>query len=237
MNMNKSLCKFVPLLFTICFLSGCIGFVIEKPNPISGKKSIPDMRHLTKAEIAHCKIMSDASADLGWNWYSRGDFVEAMSSFNMAWDFNPNNYEPYWGFGLIQGKRASSSKDPDFAKQYFKQSVKFLIKALALAPKEKRNVISLDLANAYIGSGAIDIHFNKQNKAEDHLKEAVKLVEKVLKTETGNGRAYYLMSISHAFLGKINIKELNLARDYASKAERFGYKLSNSYKKEIALYP
>ena len=65
----------------------------------------------------------------------------------------------------------------------------------------------------------------------------MELVEEVLKTETGNARAYYLMSTSHAFLGKINIKELNLAREYASKAELFGYKLSNSYKKEIVLSP
>ena len=67
------------------------------------------------------------------------------------------------------------------------------------------------------------------------MKKAVKLVEEVLKTETGNARAYYLMSTSHAFLGKINSKELHLARKYGSKAEQLGYKLSNSFKKEIGL--
>lgn len=227
------------IVFALCFfimqLTGCRWFIVEEPYPISGELPIPRTRQLTDAEKAHCDSLSDESAKLAWSVYGRNDFIQAMWRFNMAWELNPNNYQAYWGFGLIQGKRASKSKNPDFSRKYFKQSVRFLTKALELAPNEKKNFIKLDLANALIGSGAIELHFSKQLKAKKHLRKAIELLQQVVKVDMGNARAYYLLSTSHAFLGKINTKDLELAREYALKAEVFGYKISETYKKDIGI--
>ncbi len=53
---------------------------------------------------------------------SRGNFELAMKFYNQSWLLNPNNYQPYWGFGRVMAQR----EKPDEAIPHLEKSVQLI---------------------------------------------------------------------------------------------------------------
>lgn len=172
---------------------------------LCGCNHIPEPVFLTKEPAVNIDekriILSNQSAYDGWqclrDYHMRGgrifDLEMAMRFFNHCWSFNPNNYNAYWGIGIIQGERATLSKDEKEIETYMKQSVEFILKAKELnLPLNETNRLLLDLANAYNGQGHFNQLAGKKSAAIDSLMKSAELLDKVIKEEPENGRAYFL---------------------------------------------
>src|SRR5437773_459917 len=85
--------------------------------PMYGQPAIPRPELLKKADEDFIKnatagsgsreAASKASFSEGEKFMNKGNLDYAMRRFNQSWLLNPNNYQPYWGFGRVmvaQGK-------------------------------------------------------------------------------------------------------------------------------------
>src|SRR5262245_60710293 len=83
--------------------------------PMYGQPAIPRPERLKKTDEDFIK---EATAGFGTReaaskaWYAQGeeymqrrDFDFAMRRYNQSWLLNPNNYQPYWGFGRAMLER------------------------------------------------------------------------------------------------------------------------------------
>jgi tetratricopeptide (TPR) repeat protein len=106
-------------LIAVAALSGCVsmpgGSRIDN-IPMYGQPEIPRPEQLKRADE---EFISQASAigsrerasQIWWaqaeEFMQRDNFDYAMRRYNQSWLLNPNNYQPYWGFGRVmlqQGK-------------------------------------------------------------------------------------------------------------------------------------
>lgn len=106
-------------LFLALYLSGCATVPAEKRIdniPMYGQPGIPRPDVLKKADQ---DFIEQASSGFGGSrekaskaWYaeadrymSQGNLDYAMRRYNQSWLLNPNNYQPYWGFGRVSLER------------------------------------------------------------------------------------------------------------------------------------
>lgn len=220
---RKILCK--PLLFLTGFLlidcCGCIN--IEEPVFLTQK---PDWNVRLK-DITR----SDLAARDGWRclniYLKEGDLLKlesAMSYFNCCWRFNPNNYNSFWGIGIIRGIQATSEDHPDQVEIYLNQSVEFIQKAQTLHPPENEtDNISLDLINAYHGLAHFYAKAHPSLSAE-YFQKAEKLLNKVIEEEPTNGRAYFLKAVNLYYQGNVE-----KAREYVKKAQSNNFSVPDDF--------
>src|SRR5688572_21838395 len=117
--------------------------------PMYGQPAIARPEHLKKADEDFIK---EAVAGLGTRevaskaWHAQGEeYMQkrnldfAMRRYNQSWLLNPNNYQPYWGFGRVM---LESGK--------FEEAIQHLEKARELVddPHQKTAVL-VDLGTAY----------------------------------------------------------------------------------------
>ena len=117
--------------------------------PMYGQPTIPRPEHLKKADEDFIK---EAIAGLGTReaaskaWYAQGDeYMQkrdldlAMRRYNQSWLLNPNNYQPYWGFGRVMLERGK-----------FEDAIQHLEKAKDLVDDQYQKIALLvDLGTAY----------------------------------------------------------------------------------------
>lgn len=116
-------------------------------------------------------------ADLAWKALDSGDSNDAIKRFNQAWLYDKLSAEPYWGFGIVCGKRALEGEDTE---KNMLCSVDFLKQALKLSAENPR--ILVDLATSEYNLAG---YFQTKNKTEEmsiylsaalkHLKQAQQL--------------------------------------------------------------
>lgn len=117
--------------------------------PMYGQPAIPRPEHLKKADEDFIK---EAVAGLGTReaaskaWFAQGEeFLQkrnldfAMRRYNQAWLLNPNNYQPYWGFGRVMLERGK-----------FDEAIDHLERSKALVDDQHQKIALLvDLGTAY----------------------------------------------------------------------------------------
>ena len=117
--------------------------------PMYGQPAIPRPEHLKKADEDFIK---EAVAGLGTReaaskaWFAQGDeYMQkrnldfAMRRYNQSWLLNPNNYQPYWGFGRVMLERGK-----------FEEAIQHLEKAKDLVDDQYQKIALLvDLGTAY----------------------------------------------------------------------------------------
>jgi Tfp pilus assembly protein PilF len=79
--------------------------------PMYGQPTIPRPEALKKGDEEFIKqaavsLGSREAASKAWNtqaeeFMSKGDLDYAMRRYNQSWLLNPDNYQPYWGFGRV----------------------------------------------------------------------------------------------------------------------------------------
>jgi Flp pilus assembly protein TadD len=117
--------------------------------PMYGQPTIPRPDFLKKADEDFIKEASEGlgsreAASKAWyaqaeQFVAKGDLDFAMRRYNQSWLLNPNNYQPYWGFGRVMLQRGKV----DEAIQYLEKS-----KQLADDPFQKTALLA-DLGSAY----------------------------------------------------------------------------------------
>ena len=70
--------------------------------------------------------------DLGWGYFYRNQFDNAIKRFNQAWLLDSTNADVYWGFGNIMGMKGD-----------YNGSLPFFEKSIKLNPKNEKVYISL----------------------------------------------------------------------------------------------
>jgi len=117
--------------------------------PMYGQPAIPRPEHLKKADEDFIK---EAVAGLGTRekaskvWFAQGDeYMQkrnldfAMRRYNQSWLLNPNNYQPYWGFGRVMLERGK-----------FEEAIQHLERAKDLVDDQYQKIALLvDLGTAY----------------------------------------------------------------------------------------
>lgn len=106
----------------------------------------------------------------GWFYLEQGEAAISMQRFNQSWLLNPNNYMPYWGFGVLlkrQGKAA--------------EGVPYFDKALSLIDGQHsdRPRLLADAAMAYADLGH-SLATTDKSKSVQYFKKANSLAKETL---------------------------------------------------------
>lgn len=188
--------KLFSLRVALLFIGGCISH--DLPLMFEGNPYIPQER----GENIKFNKLSQESAESGWKnihlYYLTYDtfyLKKAAEMFNYCWRWNPNNYNAYWGWGIIAGIQAERLQDPTKIKKQLDQAINLLQEAKQHDfPREERN--NLDLAKTYNDIASFYLSIGKEGKTIFVLEQSQKLVDQVLKIDFYNGRAYFLLSVN-----------------------------------------
>jgi tetratricopeptide (TPR) repeat protein len=121
----------------------------------------------------------------GWRLLSKSDAANAMRRFNQSWLLNPNNYQPYWGFGAL----LFAQRKPFEATTHYEKAL-----SLINEESEKPRLLS-DAARAYSMQGFIA---TDKMKSEEFFGRANSLFAEAIKLDPqyGNAYRYWAMSLS-----------------------------------------
>jgi Flp pilus assembly protein TadD len=140
---------------------------IEKSAAL--KKADDDFIKAVVGTAGSREEVSRGFAGEGWRHLGNGDAANAMRRFNQSWLLNPNNYQPYWGFGAL----LLAQRKPSEAATHFEKAL-----SLINEESEKPRLLS-DASRAYSAQGAFaadkmmaEVFFGKANSLLD---EATKL--------------------------------------------------------------
>ena len=75
------------------------------PRPDFLKKADEDFIKQAATEFSSREIASKAWWAQAEKFMSEGNLDYAMRRYNQSWLLNPDNYQPYWGFGRVMGQR------------------------------------------------------------------------------------------------------------------------------------
>ena len=121
------------MLLLVLYLSGCATGPAENRIdniPMYGQPGIPRPDAFKKADEDFIK---QATSTLGVSreaastaWYTeanefikKGNLDYAMRRYNQSWLLNPDNYQPYWGFGRVMSQRGKREE----AIQYLEKAI------------------------------------------------------------------------------------------------------------------
>lgn len=191
----------------------------------------------TAAEKVRFETLSNDNAKLGWHdifegYYKSRDISDLKSAamfFNYSWQWNPDNYNAYWGWGIIRGLQAELAPDPQTVEIRLNESIGFLqqTKDCALPDGEADN-LDLDLANAYNSLGSFYLGQHRPQAAAAVLNDAKTILESILGRRPNHGRACYLLAANC-----LSRRDLAGAKLNAQNAVRNGFKIPESFLKEI----
>lgn len=113
-------------------------------------------------EFATRKEAGDFFNKMAWQYLSEGDKGTATYRFNLAWLLNPENFDIYWGLGVIE-----------FQSGNYSNAIDLMNKGLALSDG-KNYVFMTDLATVYIKKALGNPHSVIENgKARELLNKAI----------------------------------------------------------------
>lgn len=228
------------LFFIGCVLSAILSFCgcmkWEEPTMLDKNyKDTPFRAANREKNRAKDIISSQQCAQSGWYYlheYKRHKWTSSLKNagrlFNYCWFFDPENYNSYWGWGIVMEERASLVNE--------KEAEKFLISSLDLfqlasqkeIPPAEKNNFYMDWANAYNGVGAFFAQNDDTAKSLSALNKGKILLLDVLKKEPTNGRAYFLLSVNFYYR-----KNYRMAEKNADKAIKYNFKIPEKYLREL----
>ncbi len=151
--MRKRLLLPSALVVFVCSLTGACGSVPPEQRidnvPMYGQPAVPRPDFLKRADE---NFIRDATAGVGsrekasqlWaakakEHFKSGDFYNAMRRYNQSWLLDPNNHQPYWGFGQLMLVRSR-----------YDEAIEYFEKAKSLIHDDYQKVALLaDTAMAY----------------------------------------------------------------------------------------
>lgn len=153
----------------------------------------------------------------------------AAKYFNACWKYDPDNYNAYWGWGIIRGEQATGFVSKDTCEKLLIQSVEFLNLALQKnIPEEEIPNLKMDLANVYNGLGAFYHSNGSPEQAKQQLINGQRILEEIINGFPDNGRAYFLSAVNAYYQNNI-IK----AKEYSAKAQDLKFPIDPNFLKEL----
>lgn len=115
-------------------------------------------------EFANRKEAGNFFNKMAWQYLSEGDKNTATYRFNLAWLLNPENFDIYWGLGVIE-----------FQSGNYSNAIDLMNKGLELSDG-KNYVFMTDLATIYIKKALGNTHsIIESSKAKELLNNAIKI--------------------------------------------------------------
>lgn len=139
--------------------------------------------------------------------------VEAAESFNNAWQYNTDNYEVYWGWGVITGIKAEDRLFVWERIRGLKVSRELLEKAVNCSQEPDEQLL-LDLANAMTMLGASYISNGESQLAEENLNASRVILDKIAIQTTPSPRVWGLLAYNAFYRC-----DYELSRKYVNEAE------------------
>jgi len=208
--------KILSTLVLLQFLLIGVCFAEDRPS-----NELPMYGGADKSHIEPDKKSSKGVAQLGWQYFAKGDYDTAIKRFNQAWMFDHDNIDALWGFGLIMGQRATQ-EEPE---KNFKESIRCLNLALSLTPKNGRLIADLAYSHTLLGS-----YLKSENKeANKEFSKAKELFEKAIVFEPEFPMIYANWSILEFY--KENYPR---ARELLNQAIQLGYQPSPDFMQELS---
>lgn len=115
--------------------------------------------------------------DRGWEYLNEGQVDTAVYRFNLAWLLNPDNYNTYWAFGLVEQSKGNS-----------REAIGMLDRALKYQPNN--SLLLSDIGAAYLQQYTTD-------KKKKNLKQATAFLDRALKADQNN--AFALTGLSRVY--------------------------------------
>ena len=185
-----------------------------------------------KKDPKRFKKNSILCASSGWSdlylykTYGNTYYLEqSAKNFNDCWKYDPENYNSYWGWGIVIAEARACGRTSErllTALKLFKMA-----KAKGIPAEEQAN-FDLDLANLYNGLGAYSILSGKSSAAAEYLKLSRDLLLPLLKENTSLGRASFLMSVNYFFRN-----DFRQAEKFIQKAAEAKFPIPESYQKDL----
>ena len=169
---------------------------------------------------------SAAYAEKGWsdlNLYRTNQYSTnldyAKFEFDCCWHYDRDNYNAFWGWGIIRTEEAKRESDPEKIEQRLLDAVHYLEKTAKMSslPNSEQTNLRLDLSNALNGLGSFYLQAEKTDSARMYLEESFFMLETMLKSEPENCRIYEMLAFNAYYR-----KQYELARTYWTKAESLG---------------
>ncbi len=128
---------FICLIFcTVLLLTSCVTISNDQRIdnfPMYGQPEIPRPEHMKELDEAFIKKAaagfggdrkeaSKAWAAVAHEFISKDNLHYAMRRYNQSWLLNPDNYQPYWGFGRILLARGKADNSFDESIKYFEKA-------------------------------------------------------------------------------------------------------------------
>ena len=115
-------------------------------------------------EFASRKEAGDFFNKMAWQYLSEGDKSTATYRFNLAWLLSPQNFDTYWGLGVIE-----------FQNGNYTSAIELMDQGLGLS--DGRNYVFMtDLATVYIKKALGNTHgIIESSKAKELLSEATRI--------------------------------------------------------------
>jgi Tfp pilus assembly protein PilF len=157
----------------------------------------------TKAANGDINIATKHMIAKGWDAIQKNDLSTATKRFNQAYLLNPNDYNLYWGLGIVSNIKGD-----------FENSEKLFAKGAALDRKDIRFLSDYGFA---LQQGAI--FFAHKNKVDPRpkLKEAQKLFEEAIKRDPKQALPHARLAVIYYYLGDCTATKAEVA-----KAESLG---------------
>jgi|GEM_PF-3590478 len=164
----------------------------DRELPMYGGKVKSFKERGTPYNIAQAQAMSRDAMRLGWfALLKQQDTREAMARFNQAWVTDPENYEVYWGFGMVENAKAFVRGEDTAAR--LQEAAKWQTKAYLMGHKDIR--VLLDLTNTYNQLGYYYQATKGDDKAiDDALARGEGCARKCCQVEPKNARAHFLFA-------------------------------------------
>ncbi|MGN1364704.1 MAG: tetratricopeptide repeat protein [Victivallis vadensis] len=226
--------------FTLFYFSASFATEIPYAQALLNEKEQVDqgfVRQRKHYSTVEAQRISNESCERGWKLLFRDkNLPSAMNEFNRAWRFNPDNYQVYWGSGIIcsiQGEIKSLDQE-----KFLNQGIVLLEKALNLSNSNDRSNIAVDLANAYNGLGVMMLNNENPRKALQLFDKSQEILSSVIEKNSKNGRAHFLLSVTFFYKSDFSNakREANLALNNGLKIpeeylERLNLNMMNSDRK------
>ncbi|MBF8962465.1 hypothetical protein I0P70_04325 [Pontibacter sp. FD36] len=123
------------------------------------------------------KEASNFFMDRGWEFLNEGQVDTAVYRFNLAWLLNPDNYNTYWAFGLVENSRGNT-----------RDAIGMFDRALKYQPNN--SLLLSDVGAAYLQQFISD-------KKKKNLKQAAAFLDRSLKADQNN--AFALANLSQVY--------------------------------------
>ncbi|WP_337041384.1 tetratricopeptide repeat protein [Emticicia sp. 17c] len=141
------------------------------------------------------KEASEFFSQRAWEYLSEGQKDTATYRFNLAYLLDDENVDVYWGLGVI-----------DYQNEKYEDAVALMLHGLEL-DDEDNTTLMVDLSTVYLRWFIVD-------KKDEHLQEALSLLNKAIQKTPESANAYMQMSLAKLFNNQLDEAWNNFHKGY-----------------------